>query len=341
MNKSKITITLIFLCLSFSVKALEYSEGKYDVIDTGVQHSELIGPNVIGEWLGNNKLLINTFSDEPDAQIKKLGQVAIFDTQTKKLSTLFKAGTLLCTNQKSHVSQLKNFATNEFKFFTIHEDGEVIEVTNSINPDEFQCRNMIVSRKPDRLQVFLDDGESYIDRGKSGGGAKEQAILYLKDKPPIELPLKGSDINAMMFIPFRNQYLLDNRVRYFAKLRSYGEPFYNFISQDGEIERIPQPVDLELYLGELGPMFPMRDGMIIDHTGFRDKTGGMYYLKGDKAMRIYGKPPLVTAPPLIDAPHANNHLVSPDGCSIAFVSFTSLDYKAKKYVKVINVCNDK
>ena len=348
-NHNKILLrTLVALGFVFSVsfslssQALEMAEGKYEVIDTGVQHSELIGRSLLGQWLENHKLLINTFSDERDGQLKKHGQVVLFDTKTKQKIILFENLTLQCTNPKSHVSMLKNFANNDVKFFNIREDGQFVDLTKTISTEDFKCFD-IAEAKPERLQAFLLDGQSYIDEGRTGHGGVEQAILHLKNKEPIELPFRGSIVNRCEYIPFKNKYLLNNRdiIANNVYKREPDEPYFYYMSVDGELEKIPQSTEFYEQFGQFRQMLPMRDGMILDKTGVRDKTGGLFYLKSNKVIRLYGKSPLFPIHGVIDAPFTNYHLVSPDGCSIAFVSYLSLNYEANKPVKIINVCEEK
>lgn len=332
-----------FFIITVPAQAIEIVEGTYEVIDTDVQHSEFIGRHFLGQWLDDQKLLINTFSDEPGAQLKKYGQVVLFDAKTKNKSILFDNLTLQCTNPISHVSMLKNFVNNEVKFFNIREDGHLTDLTKAISVEEFKCFDR-TEVKPERLQVFLLDGESYIDRGKTGNGGIELAVLYHKNKQPVELGIHGYLFDYFNFIPFKNKYLINNsditaKNGYNGHMEE--EPNFYYMSVDGQVEKIPQPVKFQEQVGDFSSMFPMRDGMILKRTGIKDKTSGLYYLKGDKIIRIYGKSPLIPIRGVIDTPYTNYHLVSPDGCSIAFVSYLSLNFDAKKPVKIINLCQEK
>ena len=261
---------------SLSSQALEMVEGKYEVIDTGVQNTELFGPHTVGFWLNNHKLLINTFSDEKDAQLKKLGKVILFDTQRKQSTTIFETGNIFCGNAPSKIFRVRDYTTGTDTYFKIDESGKTSQVEAPSGWEPYQCR-VYENRKKDRLQAYLNESEGYIDQGKTGNGGREKAILHLTGKPQIELPLTGHDIDYMVYLPFKNQYLLNNFDFISGRLQPSGEPFYNYMSPDGTLTRVPQPEEFLKFAGQLGDMYPMRDGMIIDNTGYMRKNPGLYY----------------------------------------------------------------
>lgn len=113
------------------------------------------------------------------------------------------------------------------------------------------------------------------------------------------------------------------------------------MSPEGEIERVPQPIEFYEQFNRFRGAYPMRDGMVLDVTGLRSKKGGLFYLKGDKVIRIYGKSPPFIIEGVIDAPFTEGHTVSPDGCLIAFASILKFDFDANKPIKIINVCGEK
>lgn len=313
--------------LPLTTQAYQLEDGSYEVIDTGLQYSDLHTMGILGEWLNDHLILLNATQDVSDAPLKNLYRVVLFDINTKKLTTLLPGKYFYCRNSTSHISRIKDYVTGEEKFVKINEDGNVSDPSETPTWKRAQCR-MYEPYKPDRLQIFLNEGEGYIDIGKAGNGAsQDNAVLYLTDKPPIELPLTGRDVVGLHheYIPFLNEYVVARGI------------YQNVLmSPDGKIRRIQETTGVfnELSIG--GYMYPMRDGLILSNPGSWEKMPGMFYVKGNRVIRIYGAPSLFSGPSLF-----RGELVSPDGCSVAFFSFKTEAYKDKKSIKIINVCKGK
>ena len=114
----------------------------------------------------------------PDAKLKNLKRVVIFDIKTKKLSFVLPEKYFYCRNPSSQISRIKDYITGEEKLVVIDENGTISEVKETPAWNKFQCRKY-EPRKPDRLQVFLNEGEGYIDIGKTGMGPSGNAMLFL------------------------------------------------------------------------------------------------------------------------------------------------------------------
>lgn len=196
-NFSRVLIIVFYFCFSPLLEALELVEGKYKVMDTGVSYTEN-RTNIT--WLNSHLLLISFYTDGRSGQVKKDTQTILFDTKTKKKSILYSNMAFMCKDKKSNISKFKNMTNNEVRFFNLSEDGKLTELSQPIDAEQFKCSNITPNRE--RLQAFLLDEESYIDSGKSGNGGKEQAILYLKNKAPIELPFRGHVVDHARYIPF-------------------------------------------------------------------------------------------------------------------------------------------
>lgn len=307
-----------------TAQAYQLEESGYEVIDTGLQFSALNNMGVLGEWLNDHLILLNALRDEPDAQLKNLHRVMLFDIKTKKLSTLYPDKYFYCRNPTSHISRIKDYATGEEKFIKIDEEGTTSDPAEAPLWKPFQCR-MYEPYKPDRLQIFLNEGEGYIDIGRAGYGAsKDNAVLYLTGKSPIELPFTGKETVGPHheYIPFLNEYVM-----------SRGTSQNVLMSPEGKVKRIQETVDVFNELGIEGYMYPMRDGLILSNPGSWKKKPGMFFVTGNHVIRIFGAPSLLSGFTLF-----RGELVSPDGCSIAFYSFKTESYKDRKSIKIINVC---
>ncbi len=322
------SICAFFSMLSFSLitQAYQLEEGKYEVVETGLEYNDMHTMSILGEWLNDHLILLNATQDMPDAKLKNLNRMVLFDIKTKKLSPVLPEKYFYCRNPSSQISRIKDYITGEEKLVVIDENGTISEVKETPAWNKFQCRKY-EPRKPDRLQVFLNEGEGYIDIGKTGMGPSGNAMLFLPNKEPIELPVISRTVVSPSheFLPFMNKYVL-----------AHGLHQNILMSPQGEITYIQEPDDVFNELGVGGYMYPMRDGILLDGTGIGPKIPGMFYIKGGRVIRIFGGKTLFTEPP-----YTKGELVSPDGCSIAFSSFKRSDYKYKKMIKIINICEGK
>ncbi|GAC1610228.1 MAG: hypothetical protein NVS3B3_18440 [Aquirhabdus sp.] len=308
----------------------EFEEGRYEVVDTGLEQTTAYGPGVLGEWLDDHRILLNALQDSPNAQEKHLDRVVIFDTVSQKYSVLLPSSSFICRNPNSKIARI---VTNGIdNFIKLEDDGKFSVVAETPRWDKFLC-SAHEPRKPDRLQAFLREGDGYIDRGKAGGGySRDNATLYRPNQPPVELPVVGGDIGSIVYISRLKRYLLGSTDYLSGNVLPAGRPVFNLMTSDGEITEIPQPVQFVKTFGGFGGVQFMRDGMLVfGHMGPDIKNPGIFFLKEGKVIRIFGA----------DKQFATRVLSSPDGCALAFLSFKDTYFATSKKIKLINLCKEK
>ncbi|NKI69934.1 hypothetical protein GN109_10925 [Collimonas pratensis] len=308
----------------------EFEEGKYEVVDTGLEQTIVYGPGVLGEWLDDRRILLNALQDSPNAQEMRLDRVVIFDTTSQKYSVLLPSSSFICRNPNSKIARI---VTNGIdNFIKLDDDGKFSAVAEAPRWDKFLC-SAHEPLKPDRLQAFLREGDGYIDRGKAGGGySRDNATLYRPNRPPVELPVIGGNVGSIVYISRLKRYLLGSTDYLSGDVLPAGKPVFNLMTSDGEITEIPQPAQfVKMFGGFAGVQF-MRDGMLVfGHMGPNIKNPGMFFLKEGKVIRIFGA----------DKQFASRVLSSPDGCTLAFLSFKDTNFTTSKKIKLINLCKEK
>jgi hypothetical protein len=332
----------LFLLLGCAGKSLRaesgFEEGKYEVIDTGLEQSTLYGPDTLGSWLDNQRIVINALRDAPRAREDWLLKLVIFDIKTKK-STVLKEGVhLYCRRPKNGKavlvadghepgSNIDRFSTKQF--FKLDEHGDLSPWSDNPLVDGLECWPPLHS-KPERISWRLenDDG-SYIDTGKKGGGRSvENAILYRPGQAPKEFPVKGSEIFKPRYYPHLRQYLLNHWDNISGGHDQAGDPVFRLMKPNGEITEIPQSQQFLTTVGSFGDVWLSRDGMVLNRTGPGQRNPGLYFLKSNRIIRIWGANGYV----------ATRFQRSPDGCTLAFLGFKNFDFVTKKTVQLINLC---
>lgn len=307
----------------------DFVDGDFEVIDTGLDQSFT---NKI--WLDNDNLIVNTLQLVPHARPKKLFRVVIFNLKQRSVRELIPMGDIHCVNEITRLAKVRTFSDVE------DADGSGVDTYMRLSPDgkltayglpspyASPCR-LTEPRKPERLQIFLRDGDGYIDRGKTGGGySDENAVLYRPNQAPRELAVKGGDIQDVIYLPFRNQYLLNRRDFLTNRFQPRGEPDFIYMSPTGDITREPQPEKFAKVLGSWGNMLPTRDGVLLDRNGPGRGVPGLFLVQGERITRVFGA----------NRAQVEGLNASPDGCKLAFTSYTDIAFLAKKTIKIIDVC---
>ena len=332
---------LLLGCVGNSLRAESgFEEGQFEVIDTGLEQSTLYGPPMLGSWLDNQRIVINTLRDVPRAREDWLVKLVVFDIRTRKSSVLKEGVHLYCRHPKNGKTVLaadgfdigsgpKTYRSSTKQSFKLDERGNLSPWSGDPFIDGKNCWPPIPA-KPDRLKMSLDnDAGSYIDYGSTGRGySYDNAVLSRPDQPPLELPVIGGEIKMAQYYPYYGQYLLNDSDNISGHHLPAGDPVFRLMKPNGEITKIPQPEGFVRTVGSFGGMWLMRDGMVLTRTGPGQQNPGLFFLKGDRIFRIWGANGYV----------ADRFEPSPGGCALAFLGFKNYDFVTKKTVQLINLC---
>lgn len=308
----------------------ELKEGGFEVTDTGLEQSTLYGPINVGVWLDNSSILLNALPDVPGAQEKHLNRVVRLNLETREVTPVLESGTVFCSEPNSEIFHIRQ--QQRFLFARIDAEGHFSPVSAQPASGEFTCKTA-QPRFPDRLQAFLNEGDGYIDLGKTGGGfSEDNAVLYRPGLPPLELPIKGGEIVAgPVYLPFLNQYLLNYWDALSGTRKPAGAPAFRLMTPEGIISEIPQPKSFVKAVGSFGRAWLMRDGMVLNRTGPGRPKPGLYFVRDDEIIRAYGARGEI----------ADRITPSPDGCKLAFLGMKNYDFITKKTVKIVDFCGAK
>lgn len=333
--KYRLATGFIFLAIALFfapilVHAADFEEGRYEVIDTSLEQTLVYGNQFLGYWLDNATLVMNALQDVPDAQAKHLDRVVLFNIKTRKISTLLPNSRLVCRNSKSQIARIITYDSID-EFVRIDSQGAVSATPETPTWREHICRER-EPLKPERLQYFLNEGEGYIDLGKTGGGySREKAVFYRLGLPPVELPVLGGDVNNMFYIEHLQQYLISSTDFLSGSVQPAGKPVFNLMTKDGKITEIEQPREFVKKFGRFGDVVFTREGILLGHFDQRGNKNGRFLLRGEKIIRVFG----------VTNEFAGKMVPSPDGCSVAFLAFKDARYETRKTVKIINLCEEK
>lgn len=108
---------------------------EYEVIETGLEPISTVGSGIgdVGEWLNDHLILLDALQDVPDANVKKLQRVMLFDTHTGKLKTLVPEGRIYCWNSELEIvsiAPLTYTRETEGHFFHLGKDGVISELVD-------------------------------------------------------------------------------------------------------------------------------------------------------------------------------------------------------------------
>lgn len=331
----RIAVNFLIFVVSLSLPTLasaivQIEEGKYEIVDTGLEQSTLYGPIVAGVWLDEKRILLNALKNMPDAQKKRLDRVVMFNLDTREVKTVLEPGRIICREKKSQLAHV--IREGKAQFVRIDLDGHTSSPTEQPALKESVCKTA-EPRIPERLQTFLNEGDGYIDRGRTGHGfSGDNAVLYRPNQPPIELPVPGGEITpSPVYLPFLNQYLLNYWDSLSGERSPAGKPVFRLMTPEGKITEIPQPSFFTKAVGSFGRMWMMRDGMVLNRTGPGRPKPGLYFVKGERIIHIYGA----------NGEIADRITPSPDGCTFLFLGLKNYDFATKKTVKLINLCKEK
>lgn len=319
-------LTLVLLFVSVTVRADGFDEAVFPIVETEIEQTTLYGPGILGVWLGDEKILLNTLQVSSGTQEKRVEQVVIFDIKKEKSKVIVPSGSFVCRDAKSQVARIIKEGTDQF--IKVAADGNVTNEVKVPNWEKFSCR-LTDMRKPGRLQMFLSEEEGYIDFGKTGGGnSNENAVLYRRGHQPVELSVKGGEVSNALYIPHLKKYLLNFWDELSGKSLPIRKPVFRLMDIDGRITEIPQPIEFVRAVGSFSEARILRDGIVLNRTGPTKSNPGLYFLRGGRISRIFGA----------DGQIATRLLPSPDGCFLAFLSFKNYNFSEKKTVKLINLC---
>ena len=324
------TITAALVDAHSVQAAPPFIEGTFEIIDTHIQQTLLNGPDILGVWFDNENIILNALQDDSNAEQKHLDRVVLFNVKTRKSTALLESGRFQCYEPKTKIASIVKDGV--MQFVNIGDDGRFRPRKEATPLNKFRCRSEEPSL-PGRLQAFLREGDGYIDEGRTGGGfSEENAILHRPGQPPLELPAKGGELTmGPIYLPFLNRYLLNYSDNLNPNILPRGKPVYRIMTSEGSITEIPQPRLFFDAMGSLGRMWFMRDGMVFKKTSQSGKNAGLFFLKEEQIIRIFGADNLL----------ADRLQSSPDGCKLAFLAFKNLNFDSPKTVKILNLCGEK
>lgn len=288
---------------------------KRKVIDTGLESlaDRIAFSNPI-RWLDDHTLTFNPLQAGPDSKLKKAIRGVLYDTRTRSYITIVENGFVTCV-----VGDLIVFRDtakeNQAEYARASADRRTVQSagypTPGVSRDPYTCKPREQTIGKGRLISLLRPADGYIDRGKVGGGAVEQAVLYRPGKPPLELPLKGHEIRDGRFVPFLDKYYIGH---------------WRLLSPDGTISELARPRPVVNGV-PLGPTGIVRGGVVsLGGTAERGDRG-LYLATDDTVERlVFGWIPVVS--------------VSPNGCRVAFVSGPGYYFEDRNTLKYVNVCDE-
>ena len=333
----------LFLLLGCAGKSLRaesgFEEGKYEVLDTGLEQSTLYGTGTLGVWLDGQNFVVNALRDDPNARKDWLLRLVVVDTKSKAITLVREGVYLNCRVPKTSKTMLtqegsyKVFSKEKKQWFEhLDTQGRLSAWPKTESENGSTNCWPLEPLKRERLQVFLLHDDGYIDKGKTGGEySNDNAILYRPNQPPVELPVKGGEINMAQYYPHLRQYLLNRWDNISGGHDPAGDPVFRLMKPNGEITEIPQSQQFLKTVGSFGDMWLLRDGMVLNRTGPGQRNPGLYFLKSNRIIRIWGANGYV----------ATRFQPSPDGCALAFLGFKNYDFVTKKTVQLINLCEDR
>jgi hypothetical protein len=289
---------------------------KRKVIDTGLEslaHAPPINPI---QWLDDHSFTFNALQSGPDAKLKKAMRGVLYDLRTRSYITIVEDGTISCG--AGDLVRSRRAGSDRAEYLRVSADRRSVTPAGELSQkgfglDWYTCQGRKQPSTPGRLEYFLREQDGYIDRGRVGDGAVEQAILHRPGKPPLELPIRGKDISPPLFFPFLGRYYIGG---------------WRLLSPDGTISPLPKPRSIENLVG-FGPGRGgiVRDGIVSAAGTSEHGDWGLFHATDRGFERLFsGWVSVISA--------------SPDGCRVAFIGGPGFYFKDRNTLKFVQLCDE-
>lgn len=316
-------------CSVFRLPNDNFEDVDVPVIDTGLVQTEEHLDETVGEWLSNELLVVNAVQENPPAKSRRPWRVALFNVKTKRITNLVEKGQFYCRDTRTELAliltnpEVESYAKDgNYIYVLVDGNGKLtypLEPPNWAKPCHFHP-----GHDAKRLRYFLREGDGYIDLGRSGGFDLNRNVYWFRpNQPSIELNVQGKDVGIPFYVPFRNEYLLEQSTR----VSEGRKRVFRYLSMDGKIAEEPFPEHFFQKIGGAGYMWPMKNGMLFDRSGSGRGERGLFMVRGDKIYRVFDRNVVV-----------RRFTPSPDGCKLAFWSHREHPYADKNTVKIIDLC---
>jgi hypothetical protein len=286
------------------------------VIDTGLESLATRHPVNPIRWLDAYTLTFSPLQTGPDSKLKKALRGVLYDTRTQSHITIVENGEINCAGGDL-VRYRRSADSAEPEYVRVSADRKSVQPVGPYKVERFgldpyTCLQRKQPATPGRLEAFLRESDGYIDRGRVGDGAVEQAILYRPGKPPLELPLRGQEIRSVRFVPFLDKYYIGG---------------WRLLSAEGIVSEVPRPRPIQNLRLAPGGGGIVRDGIVSLGGTSEHGDWGLFHASDRAVERLAsGWIPAVS--------------VSPDGCRVAFVSGPGYYFEHRNSLKFVNLCDE-
>jgi len=319
-NVQRASLCLLAWALSATCAVAQSLHGvpntKRKVIDTGLQSLATSSPVNPIRWLDDYTLTFNPLQSGPDAKLKKALRGVLYDTRTRSHITIVEDGTINCA--AGDLIRFQGSADGaQPEYVRVSADRRSAQPVGPYKVDRFgldpyTCLQRKQPLTPGRLEYFLRESDGYIDIGKVGEGAVDQAILNRPGKPSLQLPLRGQEIRFVRYVPFLDKYHIGG---------------WRLLSADGIVSEVVRPRSIKnLRLGPGGGGI-VRDGIVSLGGTSEHGDWGLFHASDSAVERLaHGWVPFVS--------------ISPDGCRVAFVSGPGFYFEDRNSLKFVNLCDE-
>lgn len=317
-------------CSAFRLPNDNFEDVDVPVIDTGLVQTEEHTDALVGAWLSNELLVVNAVQENPPAKSRRPWRVALFNVKTKRVTNLVEKGQFYCRDTRTELAlvltnpEVENYAKDGRSLY-VKLDGNGQLTYPPQQPNWPKSCHSDSGDDPKRIQRLLREGDGYIDLGRSGGiDLNQNAHLFRPGQPPIELNVHGMDVRPPLYVPFLNEYLLNQG----APNSEKSPRLYFYMSPDGKVRTEPLPEQFFQKVGSAGFMWPMKNSMLLNRSGRGSSNSGLFLVRDKKIYRVFGSDGVVV----------RRFTPSPDGCKLAFWSHRVHPYADKNTVKIIDLC---
>lgn len=323
-------IAVLSGCSAFRLPNDNFEDVDVPVIDTGLVQTEEHTDSWVGAWLSNELLVVNAVQENPPAKGRRPWRIALFNIKTQQVTNLVEKGQFYCRDTRTELAliltnpEVENYA-KDGKSLYVKLDSTGLLTYPAEQPNwEKPCRSNW-GHDPQRIQRLLREGDGYIDLGRSGGADLMRNVhLFRPNQPPIELNVQGDDVRPPLYVPFLDEYLLNQD----APKSEKSPRVYFYMSPEGKVRTEPLPEHFFQKVGSAGFMWPMKNGMLFNRSGRGSSNSGLFLVRGQKIYRVFGSDGVVV----------RRFTPSPDGCKLAFWSHREHPYADKNTVKIIDLC---
>ena len=322
-------IAVLSGCSAFRLPNDNFEDVDVPVIDTGLVQTEEHTDSWVGAWLSNELLVVNAVQENPPAKSRRPWRIALFNVKTQQVTNLVEKGQFYCRDTRTELAliltnpEVEDYAKDgTYEYVNLDRNGKLTNLAEQPNWAK-PCR-FHPGDDPLRLRYFLREGDGYIDRGRSGGvDLKRNVHLFRPNEPAIELNVSGNDVHPVLYVPFRDEYLLNQ----WAPDSEKSPRVYFYMSPEGKVRTEPLPEHFYQKVGKAGVMLPMKNGMLFNRSVSGRGERGLFLVRGNKIYRVFDRNVVV-----------RRLTPSPDGCKLAFWSHREHPYADKNTVKIIDLC---